>query len=120
MNCQDSLQKQLPKMREAILETTNGWREHAFAFSENKSSETVLGDCDEVEKPYIENEVGTFHTHTIDYSKPSPDDIELFKQSKDKLFCYARPMEDIWNIRCYNKDEAVCAEAEIIDIPVMR
>ena len=113
MTCQQYLEYHLPRVKEAINLTKDGWREHSFAFSEEQSSDIVLGDCNDVPKPVIKNGIGSFHSHTIDYSKPSEDDFQIFKQSSDKYMCYATPKDDIWDIRCFDRDLSVCGQIEL-------
>ena len=112
-NCQQSLQSNLHTVRESIRQTTTDWRERAFGFSDKNVTPIYLGDCDEVEKPTMLSQVGTFHTHTIENSKPSEDDFEAFLNSGDKLMCFARPIDELWSVRCYDRSVGVCAETEL-------
>ena len=103
----------LDRIKEAIKLVESDWRERGFAFNNVTTTEIVLGDCDEVSIPTIPNKIGTFHVHTIDYSRPSEDDINMFLNSNDKLFCYAAPLEDLWRYRCYDRELSVIDEGEI-------
>jgi len=111
--CQSYLNNNTDRIKEAIQMTAQDWREHAFAFNQDSTSDIVIGDCNEVEKPTIENEIGTFHVHTIENSRPSEEDFNIFTKSQDKLMCYARPIDDLWSVRCYDKDLGVCGELEV-------
>jgi len=103
----------IDKIIEATKLVESDWHERAFAFNNENTTEIVLGDCNEVPIPYIENRVGTFHFHTIDYSRPSEDDIENFLKSSDKYLCYATPIEDMWRYRCYDRETSVVLDEEL-------
>jgi hypothetical protein len=109
-DCQRTLEGQLPKIRELINITEKDDHEHAYAFSQNSSSDIVLGDCNNVERPIIDNMIGTVHAHTIDYSRFSDADIETFTRSKDQLMCYVVPKEGVWNVQCVDRQLGVCGE----------
>lgn len=111
--CQKYMEQYMPHIQDTISQTTSDWREHSFAFNQQAVSPIVLGDCDDVDKPTIESELGTFHTHTIDRSKPSEEDYELFMSTKDKYMCYAKPVDEMWNVRCYDRELSVCGETEV-------
>jgi len=101
------------KIIEAITLVQTDWRERGFAFNNEKTTDIILGDCNEVTIPPIENKIGTFHIHTIDYSRPSEEDFKVFLNSNDKLFCYATPIEDLWRYRCYDRETSVVIENEL-------
>jgi hypothetical protein len=109
-DCQSILEGQLPKIRELIEITEQDDHEHAYAFSQTKSTSIVLGDCNNVERPTIDDMIGTVHAHTIPYSRISEADIETFKNTKDQIMCYVVPKEGVWNIQCYDKELGVCGE----------
>jgi hypothetical protein len=112
-SCQRYVDMIMPRVREMIHETQRDWRERAAGFSQNYVSPMYLGDCNDVVHPEIRNQIGTVHLHTIDFSRPSPEDYKTFSDSSDKYMCYARPMEGMWNVRCFDRDFAICGENEL-------
>jgi hypothetical protein len=113
MNCSSYIDKNYNRIVESIRKTMQNEHEHAFGFSSTSNTPVILGNCDDVARPTIKNMIGTFHTHTIERSKPSEDDFKIFLQTRDKLMCYARPVDNYWNVRCYERDMGVCGETDI-------
>jgi hypothetical protein len=113
LDCSFIVEQFMPQFQEMIRETEKNEREHAFGFSQDKATKIYVGDCNDIERPTIKNQLGTAHNHTINWSQPSPEDFETFKQSKDKFMCYATPIanDTDWRVRCYDRDLGVCAES---------
>jgi hypothetical protein len=112
-NCQHYLELHLPRIKEAIRITKEDDHEHAFAFNEVNSTEVMLGNCNDVQRPTMPDMVGTVHVHTIDYTKFSDQDIETFSRSPDKIMCVALPKEGIWQARCIDRSMAVCGTIDL-------
>jgi len=92
-------------MIKSIDDTRKDYKERGFILTKNNNSQIIVGDCDNITLPLSEDRYASFHTHTIENSALSQDDIDAFKSTNDDFICYAMPMINYdWMIKCYDRD----------------
>lgn len=113
IDCSSIMERFIPEFSEMIRETEKTNKEHAFGFSQDRATKISGGDDNDIERPIINAQIGTAHSHTIDGSQLSDGDFFTFKNTPDKVLCYATPIdnENEWRIRCLDKEKEVCAES---------
>jgi len=107
----------LKGFRDKVIETLKlveqDWKERGFIITETGYGEIITGECNNITIPCQQDRIGTFHAHTLNYSRPSDIDLHNFLTGGDDIMCYAAPKEDVWVYSCMNKDMSMFLREEV-------
>ena len=92
------------KVKETLKLVEQDWRERGFVIKENGYGDIIVGECNTIMIPCGGDRIGTFHAHTLNYSRPSDIDVYNFIQSEDDIMCFATPKEEKWVYSCMDKE----------------